>query len=149
MNYQSGSHAADFELNQRLQSDTFFLGSFDLSMLLLMNDERVPWFILVPKISGTTDLFQLSEVEANMLAQEVRLVSAFLKTILNVDKVNIAAIGNIVEQLHIHIVGRYKNDPLWPGVVWGQGEARLYSSQRQRDLQSQFNEFLEMELANP
>ena len=93
----------NFTLDSKLESDTIMLGEFDLSLLLLMKNALVPWFILVPKL----DVYELYELDADqqlMLWTEINTISEFLKEELQVDKINIAAIGNIVSQLHVHVV---------------------------------------------
>jgi len=108
-----------FQLHPRLQQDSIELGQFNLSRLLLCNDSRYPWFILVPQRPGITEAFQLSEKDQQLLQQESSLLAKTLAHYYQADKMNIAAIGNIVPQLHIHHIVRYKNDIAWPAPVWG------------------------------
>jgi diadenosine tetraphosphate (Ap4A) HIT family hydrolase len=107
-----------FELDARLAADCITLGKVNGITLLLMNNSRIPWFILVPQTSKT-ELFELEESERQLLFNTVNELSAFVKKSFDIDKLNVAAIGNIVSQLHIHVVGRSSEDPCWPGVVWG------------------------------
>ncbi len=107
-----------FVLDPRLQQDCVVLGDLPLSVLLLMNDARFPWFILVPRVT-VVELHALEASEYASLGAEIRAVSHFVQTAFDIDKLNVAAIGNRVRQLHVHIVGRRVDDPCWPGVVWG------------------------------
>lgn len=110
----------DFQLDSRLESDCTVLGELSSgSLLLLHHNAAVVWFIVVPKTTKT-ELFELSPAEQQELLKEINLLSAFLKGQQDCDKINIATIGNIVSQLHIHVIGRNHTDPYWPGVVWGQ-----------------------------
>ncbi|TAN50999.1 MAG: HIT domain-containing protein [Methylococcaceae bacterium] len=108
-----------FELHPRLQQDCIALGRFSLCRLLLMNDSHYPWFILVPERAGVTEIFQLPAAEQQQLLQESSLLAQTLATVFTADKMNIAAIGNLVPQLHVHHVVRYKTDAAWPAPVWG------------------------------
>ncbi|WP_198266436.1 HIT family protein [sulfur-oxidizing endosymbiont of Gigantopelta aegis] len=110
--------AKKFTLDSRLANDCFILSESDDFLLLLMNNALVPWFILVPKVDKT-ELYELESSVSENIALISNKLSQLLKTDFKVDKINIAAIGNIVSQLHIHIIGRYENDAFWPGVVWG------------------------------
>ncbi len=102
------------------------LGRFELSHLLLMQDANYPWFILVPDRDGVSEIYQLSEEDQIQLMRESMLWSRVLKKQFGADKLNIAALGNIVPQLHVHHVVRYRNDPAWPAPVWGKLPARPY-----------------------
>lgn len=119
----------EFCLDSRLANDCHVLGRLDLSLLCLMNNSLIPWFIVVPR-TDKTELTDLSEVDQARLLKEINIISAFLKNNFPVTKLNIAAIGNIVSQLHIHIVGRQPSDICWPGVVWGISEKQNYSSDK-------------------
>jgi diadenosine tetraphosphate (Ap4A) HIT family hydrolase len=114
-----------FQLDSQLQKDCIVLGELEHSLLLLMNNALLPWFILVPK-TDKTELYELaSDVQAGVWA-EVNAVSKFVKNEFAVDKLNVAAIGNVVKQLHIHVIGRKHDDFCWPGVVWGRAEKAPY-----------------------
>ncbi|MDH3948588.1 MAG: HIT family protein [Gammaproteobacteria bacterium] len=114
-----------FQLDSQLQKDCIVLGELEHSLLLLMNNALLPWFILVPK-TDKTELYELaSDVQAGVWA-EVNAVSKFVKNEFAVDKLNVAAIGNVVKQLHIHVIGRKHDDFCWPGVVWGRTEKASY-----------------------
>jgi len=117
----------DFQLDSRLNSDCHILGELSSGELLLLhNNAAVVWFIVVPK-TDKTELFELPSVEQQQLLTAINRLSAFLKEQQSCDKVNIATIGNIVSQLHIHIIGRNQSDPYWPGVVWGQPATKTWS----------------------
>ena len=117
-----------FQLDAKLQEDCIVLGEMQHSLLLLMDNALLPWFILVPR-TDKTELYELAdEVQAGVLA-EVNAVSKFIKDEFCVDKLNVAAIGNVVQQLHIHIIGRQHEDYCWPGVVWGRPEKELYKKE--------------------
>ncbi len=114
-------------LHSQLKQDCFVLGRFPLSMLLLMNDSRYPWFILVPQRQGINEIHQLSDEDQQQLMRESSLLATCIETEFSADKINIAALGNIVPQLHIHHIVRYRTDPAWPAPVWGKLPALAYS----------------------
>jgi diadenosine tetraphosphate (Ap4A) HIT family hydrolase len=110
--------AIDFILHERLAADCHILGRFDLCSLLLHRNAVVTWFILVPH-TDVTDLFDLSGAEQAQAAAEVGTVAEFAKVELGADKLNYGAIGNLVPQMHLHVVVRHPGDPCWPAPVWG------------------------------
>lgn len=116
-----------FELHPVLEKDTIALGSFTLCRLLLMNDANYPWFVLVPQRDDVTEIYQLDEQDQQRLLQESSLLAAALAQGFAADKLNIAALGNVVSQLHIHHIVRYRNDPVWPAPVWGRLPATPYT----------------------
>ena len=116
-----------FELDPRLAADTFLVGETPLSQVLLMNDARYPWLILVPRRSDVTEPFELSEADQAQLWQESMRLGEALKAHFAADKINIAALGNQVAQLHVHHIARFHTDDSWPGPVWGVGSAVPYS----------------------
>jgi diadenosine tetraphosphate (Ap4A) HIT family hydrolase len=116
-----------FTLDPRLQKDTLQIAEFSLCKVLLMNDARYPWVILVPKITGLTEIFQLDEAGQQQLMVESNFVASKLKQVVQADKMNVAALGNVVSQLHIHHVARFIQDDVWPAPVWGKGEAIAYT----------------------
>jgi diadenosine tetraphosphate (Ap4A) HIT family hydrolase len=117
-----------FTLHPQLAADTFNLGHFPLSLLLLMNDSNYPWFILVPQRDQIRELHELDDADRIQLLNESTLLSRALTQILTPDKLNIAALGNQVPQLHVHHIVRYTRDPAWPAPVWGKLPARPYYS---------------------
>ena len=123
MNRVSPAH---FTIDARLSADTIPIGDLALSSVLLMDDARFPWFILVPRRAGASEVTDLSDVEAAALMSEIRLAAGVMLDLAKPDKVNVAALGNMVAQLHVHVVGRFRSDPAWPGPVWGHGSRSPY-----------------------
>ncbi len=115
-----------FELDDRLARDTFVVGDWPLCRVLLMNDVRWPWLILVPQREGLVELSDLELADQMQLMDEAGRASRFLKSHAQAYKINVAALGNIVRQLHLHVVARVIGDPAWPGPVWGHGAATPY-----------------------
>lgn len=110
---------SDFTLDPRLAADTVEVGDLALCRVLLMDDARFPWLILVPRRAGLTEITDLAEADAAALWQEIRLTTGVMQALAKPDKVNVGALGNMVAQLHVHVVGRFRSDPAWPGPVWG------------------------------
>lgn len=108
-----------FTLHERLQADTFEIIHMSLSRVLLMNDSSVPWLILVPERKDVTELHELVYEDRAVLMEEIVLASRVIQELYSPDKINIGSLGNIVSQLHIHIIGRFKTDRAWPGPIWG------------------------------
>lgn len=108
-----------FELHPRLAADTHLLGRLDLSLVLLHRDAGVPWYLLVPAVSAV-ETIDLAAAERERLNAEVQRLGEFVRASHQPDRLNIATIGNQVPQLHVHVIARHKDDPCWPGVVWGQ-----------------------------
>jgi diadenosine tetraphosphate (Ap4A) HIT family hydrolase len=115
-----------FELDSRLAADTIPLGSLSLARVLLMNDARYPWLILVPQRPDLVEIIDLPAADRLMLMDEVSAASETLRSLFQPDKLNVGALGNRVRQLHVHVLARYQSDAAWPGPVWGVGEARPY-----------------------
>lgn len=118
-----------FELDQRLRNDTLVVGDLALCRVLLMNDSRYPWLILVPRRADISELFELNMAEQQQLWQETSYVGQVLKDVFQADKINIATLGNVVKQLHMHIVVRMQDDAAWPAPVWGNGAAQGYTDE--------------------
>ncbi|MEM7099517.1 MAG: HIT family protein [Pseudomonadota bacterium] len=121
-----------FELHPQLQGDTSIICELAICSALLMNDKRYPWVILVPRLPDLRDLHDVPEAQSNAVTEEIRLVSKALVTCFRPHKLNVAALGNMVPQLHIHIIARNQDDPAWPGPVWGVGDAEPYTSEVQQ-----------------
>lgn len=120
----------NFVLDAKLSEDCIQLGESELNLLLLMNNALVPWLVLVPKIEARiVEIYQLPDEQQQTLFQEMNLVAKFLQEHFDTDKVNTGAIGNIVRQMHIHVVGRKKGDFCWPNVVWGAQNKEIYSKE--------------------
>ena len=118
-----------FALDAQLQRDCFVLGRLEFCQLLLMNNAGVPWFILVPE-TALAEPFDLDASRQALLQAEINAVASFVRESFGTDKLNIATIGNIVSQLHVHVVGRRKNDYCWPGVVWGTVPPERYTDEQ-------------------
>ena len=118
----------EFVLHPRLKADTLFVADWGLSRILLMNDGRYAWLVLVPRRAGAVELFDLSGPDRAMLMEEMTRAATLLKTIAPAAKINIAALGNLVAQLHVHVVSRSPADPAWPGPVWGHSPAVPYEA---------------------
>ena len=122
-----------FTLDSRLAADTITLCHWPLSQVLLMDDRRFPWVILVPMRAGMTELFDLSPDDQQQLTVESMTLGRCLKHHYQADKINIAALGNQVAQLHIHHIARFTDDVAWPGPVWNSGTTERYGpSERMR-----------------
>ena len=120
------------ELHPQLNKDCLIIGHFPLCRLLLMQDANYPWFILVPDRDNISELYQLSAADQQQFIRESSIIARLLQDQFNADKINIAALGNIVPQLHIHHVARYKTDIAWPAPIWGKFPAKPYT-QKQLD----------------
>ena len=119
-----------FQLHERLQQDCIAIGRFNLCQLLMMNDSQYPWFILVPEMADITEIHQMSAENRHLLADESNYLAENIARIFKADKLNIAAIGNLVAQLHVHHVVRYQTDRAWPAPVWGKFTAVPYSDEQ-------------------
>lgn len=117
-----------FKLDPQIEADTFHVADFPLSDLRLMNNKTVPWLMLVPKKTDCVELTDLTEAEQKSLMGEVNILHRVLSD-YQPDKINVGAIGNIVSQLHVHVIARFKNDSVWPSPVWGKIESNPYSEQ--------------------
>ena len=117
----------DFSLDPRLAADSCAIATLPLCEVRLMNDARYPWLILVPQQAGLVEISDLAAAEQTRLWQEVNQAAAALRVVAPCDKLNLGALGNIVHQLHVHIIARCIGDAAWPGPVWGYGAARAYA----------------------
>lgn len=118
----------DFELHPRLAADTVEITRLPLCRVLLMNDANYPWVILVPERTGIREIHELSETGQIQLIKESSHVSRVMSQLFNPEKMNIAALGNVVPQLHIHHIARFEHDPAWPRPVWGQRPIQPYET---------------------
>lgn len=118
-----------FQLHPRLQQDCFTVGQFALSRILLMNDSHYPWCILVPQRPDIKEIYELSQADRQQLMDESCLLAKAMVDLYQPDKLNIAAIGNLVPQLHLHHVARYQTDIAWPGPIWGKFPVCAYTGQ--------------------
>jgi diadenosine tetraphosphate (Ap4A) HIT family hydrolase len=117
---------ANFQLDPRLAADTVPLGALELCDVRLMDDARFAWLVLVPRRDGCVEVDDLTADEQSLLWQEVGRAGAALRVVSPCDKLNLGALGNIVRQLHVHVVARVQGDAAWPGPVWGSGSAAPY-----------------------
>jgi diadenosine tetraphosphate (Ap4A) HIT family hydrolase len=123
-----------FELHPRLAADCRVVGDLAVSRVLVMNDSRFPWCILVPRLSGLRELHDLPVAARLDLLAEIESVSRALTALHRVEKINVGALGNLVPQLHVHVVGRTADDAAWPGPVWGSGESVAYAARALEEL---------------
>jgi diadenosine tetraphosphate (Ap4A) HIT family hydrolase len=117
---------AGFQLDARLAADTAFVADWPLCRVLLMDDARFPWLVLVPRRAGLAELDDLAGHERVQLMHETTHAMDVLRGVAECDKLNVGALGNIVRQLHVHVVARREGDAAWPGPVWGHGTAQRY-----------------------
>ncbi len=140
-----------FQLDDTLNKDCFILGKLELCLVLLMNDANYPWCILVPQQANISEIYQLSTSQQQQLTLESSLLSKALAGTFHADKMNIAALGNVVKQLHIHHVVRYENDIAWPGPIWGKHPAKTYSAEARQQVIEKITQALgeQLSLVNP
>lgn len=118
----------EFAVHPQLLADCEVIGDATLCRVLLMNDARFPWLILVPRLPNLRDFHDVPSEHRNTLFDEIESASTTVAELISADKVNVAALGNQVPQLHVHVIGRLTTDVAWPGPVWGSGTPTLYSS---------------------
>jgi len=116
-----------FSLDSRLAADTVAVVDLPLSAVRLMNDATYPWLILIPRREGAVEIVDLAPEDRVQLMDEIARVSGVLRAMTRCDKLNVAALGNMVPQLHVHVIGRFAGDPAWPGPVWGKAPAQPYA----------------------
>ncbi len=131
-----------FVLHERLQADTIPIGRLALSRLLLMNDATYPWLILVPQRPDVHEIIDLAAADRATLMEEIVEISRALAATLHPDKLNVAAIGNLVPQLHVHVVARFRSDPVWPAPIWGRTPPRPYSPAAGAEMRAQLSRHL-------
>lgn len=117
---------AHYELHQQLAADTHPLATLALCELRLMDDANYPWLVLVPRVAGARELIDLEAPQRRALMDETDLAARLLRDVFRPFKLNVAALGNLVPQLHVHVVARFEDDPAWPAPVWGRVAARPY-----------------------
>lgn len=125
-----------FELNDILKRDTVEIIDFPLCKLLLMNDSQYPWFVLVPKVNGVEDIYQLEWQDQQQFLNESSMLSEVLMQIFKGTKMNVAALGNVCPQLHIHHIVRFKDDKAWPKPVWGEFPMQPYREEQIDDIKA-------------
>ncbi|HKM15348.1 MAG TPA: HIT family protein [Marinospirillum sp.] len=115
-----------FKLHPKLAKDSLHLANLKLCQLRLINDQRFYWLLLIPKIADVSELHDLSSTDHQQLWQEVHFLSQVIKPLTKADKLNVATLGNLVPQLHLHLIARFTSDTAWPNPVWGSGTAEPY-----------------------
>ncbi|CDZ61588.1 HIT family protein [Neorhizobium galegae] len=133
---------SEFELDGRITRDSDLVSVLTLCQLRIQNDSRWPWLVMVPQRAGMTEIFDLSPAEQALLSVEVNRVAAALKTVTGATKINVGALGNIVRQLHVHVIARFEGDPNWPGPIWGFGQPVTYEEQQKQDFLNKLVEAL-------
>lgn len=118
-----------FQLHQQLEKDCFVIGDLALCRILMLNDRQYPWIIAVPMRDGLSEIFQLDDKDQRLLLEELKHIDAMMNRLFTPDKMNIAALGNMVPQLHIHCIARFKVDAAWPNPVWGVNPSIAYSAE--------------------
>jgi diadenosine tetraphosphate (Ap4A) HIT family hydrolase len=132
-----------FQVDSRLLNDGLVICDLDLSRVILKNDKENPWFLLVPKKNNASEIIDLSSEEQALLMEEVALVSEFLKEYYRPFKINIGSLGNIVRQLHIHIIARFEGDRSWPNSIWGSTVTQFFDEAELANIKSNFLEFID------
>ena len=128
---------SDFLLDPRLAADSHFIADGPLSQIRLMDDARYPWLLLVPRVADIAEWIELDGNQQRLLLAEVNQAGKLVHAEPGVKKLNIGALGNVVRQFHVHLVGRHAGDPAWPGPVWGNGTALRFSpAQRQARIEA-------------
>ena len=135
--------AAGFEPDPRLAGDSVLVADGPLSQLRLMDDARFPWLVLVPRLPGAEEWIDLAGDQQRLLLAEVNLAGRLLRGLGPVHKLNIGALGNIVRQLHVHVVARREGDAAWPGPVWGAGTRQPYVASAREALVSSLRKGLD------
>ena len=136
-----------FVLDSRLQQDTVALGDFPLCRLLLSKDANYPWFILVPRRAAISEAFELDDEAQQQLWEETTMLAKLLDKLFDADKMNIATLGNVVSQLHMHVIVRRQGDAAWPAPVWGSQPAVAYTpealAQVRRGVERELGDYLQ------
>jgi len=133
-----------FLLHQQLDADTALIMSLDICRVLLMKDKRYPWVILVPEIDNLREIHDLDAEDFQKVMAEARHCSEALQKLFGAYKMNMAALGNMVPQLHVHIIARFETDPAWPGPIWGVGDLEPYTENELHERVSLLQETLSL-----
>ena len=133
---------SEFELDGRIARDSDLVSVLGLCQIRIQNDSRWPWLVMVPERPGMTEIFELSPEEQALLSIEVNRVAGALKTVTGATKINVGALGNIVRQLHVHVIARFEGDANWPGPIWGFGQAQPYGESQKQDFLNKLVEAL-------
>ena len=129
-----------FTLDTRLDQDTWLIGDLPLCRLLLSNDSNYPWFILVPRREGISELFQLDDDDQKLMWSETTTLARVLKELFGAHKMNVATLGNVVSQMHMHVIVRYRTDAAWPAPVWGKLPAKPYAEAQVSEMRSKLKQ---------
>jgi diadenosine tetraphosphate (Ap4A) HIT family hydrolase len=130
----------DFSLHKQLETDSILIRNLALSQLRLQNQKAVPWLILVPRRTGVTEIHQLSAEDRAMLMEEIAQASRAIEKLYAPDKINIASLGNVVPQLHVHVIARFTKDPAWPAPIWGKFAPEPYALPALAEIKKKFND---------
>ncbi|MFC6654793.1 HIT domain-containing protein [Roseibium salinum] len=123
-----------FNLNPRLEGDSHFVADLPLSTVRLMKDANYPWLLLIPRQQDLVEIIDLDEDDQQQLMREIALASKALRSAVNCEKLNVAALGNQVSQLHVHVIARTRDDAAWPGPVWGVVPPQAYDPAKAENL---------------
>jgi diadenosine tetraphosphate (Ap4A) HIT family hydrolase len=132
-----------FEVDPVIEKNSIFVKHMGISALYLKNDKENPWFVLVPRKLKAIELIDLNHEEQTLLMEEITIVSEFLKSHYRPYKLNVGSLGNIVQQLHIHVIARYNTDRAWPGPIWGTPTTQEFDKLELENIKSNFYEFIE------
>lgn len=132
-----------FEVDPVIERNSIFIKHMGISALYLKNDKENPWFVLVPRKLKATELIDLTHEEQTLLMEEITIISEFLKSHYRPYKLNVGSLGNIVQQLHVHVIARYNTDRAWPGPIWGTPTTQEFDELELENIKSNFYEFIE------
>ena len=133
----------NFSVDHELEKNSFLIAQLQLSELYVKDDKDNPWFVLVPRKMNASELIDLTHEEQCILMEEVTIVSEFLKQFYRPRKINVGALGNIVQQLHIHVLARYEGDRAWPQALWGTAPSNHFDQVEFENIKSNFQEFID------
>jgi len=137
-----GHEVSDFLLDERLARDSECLSKLGLCQLRLSRDGRWPWLVLVPQRNGVSEIFELTPLDQAVLTFEINMVANALQKVTGATKINVGALGNIVRQLHVHVIARSEGDPNWPGPVWGFEAAKPWDTEARKTFVDKLQEAL-------
>jgi len=135
-----------FTINARLEGDSYFVANLPLCSVRLMKDANYPWLLLVPRRADLVELIDLNEDDQQQLMREIVLASKALRAVTDCEKLNVGALGNQVSQLHVHVIGRFRSDPAWPGPIWGVVPPESYEAEKAENLIDQLQDGLNAEM---
>lgn len=136
-----------FDLDPRFVKDSIHIADLSLCQLRLQNDRRYPWLVLIPKLNGLTEVHQLNSKDQHQLMAESSAVAQVLEQVTGCDKINVANLGNVVSQLHWHVVARFEQDEAWPGPIWGVGQSIPYPDKKRAELVDSILDALQQKLS--